>query len=257
MFYFVIQRHNTYATQNKRVTEGIKINTASHVPQSPKQGHPSASTASQLHGDNHYYWDLRTDFHCAQCLVIGTPWKGGASKTHFLLNWDIHHQENPNESTNNNFSTVEYIQLLVKWLPELVVFKTPLCRSQEFEILLQLGVNNEKNYFQPVGDSVAFNTTLLHVLRAVQVMWQQRKGSFYGDRGSMEEEIVNNFLAFDSLENPSSALQCQLLTYNLTPIPRTVDKWMWVSNTMPFSFASQNDCFRPLISPQINLSIYS
>lgn len=65
------------------------------------------------------------------------------------------------------------------------------------------------------------------------------------------------FFSFDSLANPSLALNCQLLSYNLTPIPRTVDKWVIVSNTMPFSFASQNDFLMSWIKPQINLSIYS
>lgn len=76
----------------------------------------------------------------------------------------------------------------------MVVSKAPLCTTKGFEILLQLGANNEKNHLQPVGDNVAFITTLCAQRACIPSHMTAKKGLFLqGNRGRMEEEIVNNF----------------------------------------------------------------
>lgn len=82
----------------------------------------------------------------------------------------------------------------------MVVFKTPLCRNKGFDILLLLGVNNEKNHLQPVGDNVGFITTLCARRACIPSHMTAEKGLFLQeDRGRMEEEIANNFLFISQL----------------------------------------------------------
>lgn len=51
--------------------------------------------------------------------------------------------------------------------------------NKGFEILLQLGANNEKNHLQPVGDNVAFITTLCAQRACIPSHVTTEKGLFF------------------------------------------------------------------------------